>query len=125
MQEGQSSLLGDPGAEARLYRACTGIEMDISTMERPTAERIVTLERCIDVRNTGRNREVDEAVIPHYQWEAKADGTQLSADAHEFHAMLDDYYAIRGWDKTTGCPSRDTLQALGLDDAAEMLHPPE
>jgi aldehyde:ferredoxin oxidoreductase len=35
--------------------------------------------------------------------------------------MLDDYYALRGWDRDTGCPSRDTLEALGLGDVAEGL----
>ena len=32
------SLLGDPEAEARLYRACTGIDMSMSEMERPIAD---------------------------------------------------------------------------------------
>jgi aldehyde:ferredoxin oxidoreductase len=63
------SLVGDPEAEATLFQACTGIALPMSEMERPIAERIVNLERCIDVRNTGRDRAIDEAVIPHYQWE--------------------------------------------------------
>jgi aldehyde:ferredoxin oxidoreductase len=114
MQNGQVSIVGDPGAEARLYRACTGIELGIAEMERPIAERIVTLERCLDVRNTGRDREIDEAVIPHFQWAGKVDGTHLSADAAEFRALLDEYYALRGWDRETGRPTPETLRALGL-----------
>ena len=110
------------GAEAHLYRACTGVDMDISEMERPVAERIVNLERCIDVRNTGRRREDDEAVIPHFQWPEKTEGTHLSADANEFRSLLDDYYALRGWDKETGRPSREKLEALGLQEVAEALH---
>ena len=50
------------------------------------AERIVTLERCLDVRNTGRSRADDEAVIPHFQWAGKVDGTHLSAEATELPA---------------------------------------
>jgi aldehyde:ferredoxin oxidoreductase len=141
LQSGQVSLLGDPAAEARLYQACTGIDVDIaadcrpsavglqSAMERPIASdwgqsaRIVTLERCLDVRNTGRDRAIDEAVIPHFQWEGKVDGTHLSAEATEFKALLDDYYALRGWDRETGRPTRETLEALGLDEV--VLAPPD
>ncbi len=117
----QGSILGDMGAEAALYRPCTGIDLDIREMERPIAERIVNLERCIDVRNFGRNRAVDEAVIPHYQWPEKTDGTHLSADAHEFRALLDRYYDLRGWDCSTGWPTSERLRALGLLDAAAQL----
>jgi aldehyde:ferredoxin oxidoreductase len=115
LQDGQTSIVGDPAAEARLYRACTGIELDIAEMERPIAERIVTLERCLDVRNTGRDRAIDEAVIPHFQWAGKVDGTHLSAEATEFKVLLDEYYALRGWDRETGRPTSETLQALGLE----------
>jgi aldehyde:ferredoxin oxidoreductase len=145
LQEGQASILGDPAAEARLYRACTGVDLDIaadslqSAMERPIAAdcrwsvgcqptpfdlqsaRIVTLERCLDVRNTGRDRAIDEAVIPHFQWEGKVDGTRLSAGADEFRALLDDYYALRGWDPRTGRPTPETLKALDLGEVTERL----
>ena len=95
--------------------------MGIQEMERPISERIVTLERCLDVRNTDRDRTVDEAVIPHFQWEGKVDGTHLSAGAKEFKALLDDYYALRGWDPVTGRPTPETLKALGLEEVAETL----
>jgi aldehyde:ferredoxin oxidoreductase len=124
LRTGETPLLGEPGAEATLYRDCTGIDLDILEMERPIAERIVNLERCIDVRNTGRDREIDEAVIPHFQWEGKTDGTHLSSGASEFRAMLDDYYALRGWDAVTGCPSVETLRSLDLGEVAETLHRP-
>lgn len=117
----KGSILGDLGAEAAMYRPCTGIDLDIGTMERPIAERIVNLERCIDVRNCGRNRAIDEAVIPHYQWPEKTDGTHLSADASEFRALLDRYYDLRGWDRKTGWPTPERLRALGLEDAAAQL----
>jgi aldehyde:ferredoxin oxidoreductase len=114
LESGEGSLLGDPGAEARLFRAATGIELTIDEMERPIAERIVTLERCLDVRNTGRTRADDEAVIPHFQWAGKVDGTQLSASGDEFREMLEAYYRLRGWDVETGHPTRETVERLGL-----------
>jgi len=29
--------------------------------------------------------------------------------------MLDEYYDLVGWNKKTGCPTREKLKALGLD----------
>ena len=117
--EDGDGLYGDVSAEALLFRACTGIDLSIAEMERPIAERVVNLERCLDIRNTGRDRAGDEAVIPHYQWGEKTDRTRLSVDGHEFRALLDRYYDLRGWDRSTGAPSRATVTALGLDDLAE------
>jgi aldehyde:ferredoxin oxidoreductase len=114
------SIYGDTSAEAVMYRPCTGIDMDINEMER-IAERIVNLERAVDVRNFGRCREVDEMVIPHFQWPEKCDRTHISEDAHEFRALLDRYYDLRGWDKTTGWPTREKLEELGLSDVADGL----
>jgi aldehyde:ferredoxin oxidoreductase len=119
---GGEQFYGDAEAEARLYRACTGIDLEMAEMERPIAERIVALERCLDVRNHGRSRAADEAVIPHYQWPEKTDGTHLSADAGEFRALLDRYYDLRGWDRETGAPTPDKLRELGLDEMVAALH---
>ncbi|MCD6518447.1 MAG: hypothetical protein J7M05_00785, partial [Anaerolineae bacterium] len=115
------SIYGDLTAEARLFQSCTGIDLDIKEMEQPIAERIVNLERAIEIRNNGRERSLDEAVIPHFQWPSKVDGTHLSEDAHEFRELLDRYYELRGWDKTTGWPKPEKLRELGLDDVAETL----
>ena len=38
-----------------------------------------------------------------------------------FYAWLDDCYARRGWDRTTGCPTRETLEALDLGEVARSL----
>jgi len=35
--------------------------------------------------------------------------------------MLDEYYDVRGWDKTTGRPTRKTLERLGLAGVADEL----
>ena len=32
----------------------------------------------------------------------------------DIEGLLDDYYDERGWDPKTGCPTRETLEALGL-----------
>lgn len=117
----EGSLYGDLSAEAVLYRPCTGLDMSIVEMERPIAERIVNLERCVDVRNHARCRQSDEAVIPHYQWPEKTDGTHMSADGRELRRLLDRYYALRGWSKDDGWPTGEKLEELGLGQAADAL----
>lgn len=37
-------------------------------------------------------------------------------------AMLDEYYTVRGWDKATSAPTKETLLALNLPEAARDLH---
>ncbi|NLG50201.1 MAG: hypothetical protein GX552_08845 [Chloroflexi bacterium] len=115
-----ASLYGDIEAEAVLFRPCTGIDMDIKEMEH-IGERVINLERCIDIRNHGRDRAIDELVIPHFQWPEKSDGTCISEDAYEFRALLDRFYDLRGWDKRTGWPTPARLEQLGLADAAQAI----
>jgi aldehyde:ferredoxin oxidoreductase len=35
--------------------------------------------------------------------------------------MLDEYYAVRGWDPKTGVPTREKLVQLGLENVAKQL----
>jgi aldehyde:ferredoxin oxidoreductase len=35
--------------------------------------------------------------------------------------MKDRYYQLRGWDLTTGVPTRDTLESFDLKDVADIL----
>jgi aldehyde:ferredoxin oxidoreductase len=35
--------------------------------------------------------------------------------------MLDDYYELRGWSKSTGIPDRRKLLELGLERAAKAI----
>ena len=39
----------------------------------------------------------------------------------EVNRLLDDYYEVRGWDKETGLPTRETLLKLGLDFVVDGL----
>jgi aldehyde:ferredoxin oxidoreductase len=113
MAQGLDAFIDDPTAEAELLCACTGVEMGMEQME-AVAARIVTLERCLDVRLHDRNRAEDEQVILHLQWPEKTDGTHLSPEADEFRAALARYYRLRGWDEETGRPEAEALGALGL-----------
>ena len=35
--------------------------------------------------------------------------------------MLEDYYEMRGWDKKTGIPTQERLQALGVSEVAQDM----
>jgi len=46
-------------------------------------------------------------------------GKALEKD--KFEKMLDEYYELRGWDKTTGLIKKETLKELDLPEVIELL----
>jgi aldehyde:ferredoxin oxidoreductase len=96
----------------RWCSAVTGWEVSVDELER-VGERIVNLERLFNVRE-GVRRAQD--VLPwKVMHEPIPDGPSagMYCPPDELSAMLDDYYALRGWD-TDGVPTRARLSALGL-----------
>ncbi|WP_368408621.1 aldehyde ferredoxin oxidoreductase family protein [Halorussus salilacus] len=77
-------------------------------------ERIWTLTRLFNVRE-GVSRADDE--LPPALAEAP-DGPGSGIDPDRFDAMLDAYYAERGWGPD-GRPLRETVERLGLDEAVD------
>ncbi len=108
-----SDHVGDPGVGAKMLGAITGIDR---TMEEnvEAMEATWTLERAIHVRE-GHRREhdwfTDHFFEQNKSWTSKS----------EFAKALDDYYTMRGWDVSTGIPTRSRLQELGLQDVADEL----
>jgi aldehyde:ferredoxin oxidoreductase len=82
-------------------------------------ERAWNLKRAINNR-LGIAREHDR--LPKRFLEPLPDG---GAEGYqiEFEPMLREYYRIRDWDWDSGKPSKEKLQELGLDFAAEDLWP--
>ncbi len=134
---GSDDHVGDPAMERRLFTAVTG--WDISQQELDTvAERLVTLNRAIVLREGRRGRQDD--VLPEFMFierpEMIADvfgmynpelflpgkGSEVisrkgkAVDRREFEKMMDEYYQLRGWDVETGVPTQETLVRLGLSD---------
>jgi len=99
-----------------VLKAVTGNDFTPELME--IGSRIYTLERMILVRE-GIRRE-DDMLPPRIMTEKVPDGPAkgriLTREMYE--VMLDEYYAVRGWDKD-GVPTQETLRKLGLDE----LHP--
>ncbi len=84
--------------------------------------RVRNVERAYECR-LGRRR-VDDT-IPRKEF-----GKPISRGYHEgqhgveevqLEQMKDEYYALRGWDRHTGVPTRATLTHFGLEDVADDL----
>lgn len=76
--------------------------------------RIVTLERCFNVRE-GARRE-DDTLPWRMMNERVTEGPQegFITDEEELDWLLDRYYEMHGWDQQTGIPTLETLTDLGL-----------
>jgi aldehyde:ferredoxin oxidoreductase len=113
--------VGDVDAEVRLFNAVVGTDWTLGDMNL-AAERIFNLLRAIHVRQ-GRGRSHDESVIPYFeQMNMYPDepGPQV-IDTNKFIDLLERYYDLRGWDKTTGCPTKAKLEELKLPFVAQEL----
>jgi aldehyde:ferredoxin oxidoreductase len=109
----------------RLYpamlRAATGIEAfgDMGYLG-VVADRIVTLERALNVRR-GVRRNQDSLPRrflrePLHTGTAPGEGQMVAG----LEGFLDDYYRLRGW-TIDGIPSRERLETLGLGSVADDM----
>jgi aldehyde:ferredoxin oxidoreductase len=78
-------------------------------------ERVWTLTRLFNVRE-GLDREGDQ--VPETLTEPAADNGGEAIDPEAFEALLDGYYAARGWNEH-GRPTEKTLARVGLGDLQE------
>ncbi|MBC7235543.1 MAG: hypothetical protein H5T69_06850 [Chloroflexi bacterium] len=117
-------IIDGPSADYHLFRAGTGTPWSEEEFER-AAERIYTLERAICVRHWGRNRKMDESVLPAYEypenWVNEVLGERYALDRAKFKPVMDDYYRYFGWDVETGRPTRERLTKLGLAEVYEPM----
>ncbi|MHB1295608.1 MAG: aldehyde ferredoxin oxidoreductase N-terminal domain-containing protein [Anaerolineae bacterium] len=113
-----------PSFEYHMFRLATGMDITEPQFEQ-MAEGVFNLERALQVRNWGRNRQVDEQVIPYFeQLENRANpllGEKQGLDRAQFIKLFDEYLTLRGWDTATGRPTRARLELLGLKDVADEL----
>jgi aldehyde:ferredoxin oxidoreductase len=96
----------------RMINAVTGWDLSLEDVER-IGERIWNLERAFNVRE-GVRRSHD--VLPYrVMHEPVPEGMHkgMYCPPEELSAMLDAYYALRGW-TADGVPTREKLQELGL-----------
>jgi aldehyde:ferredoxin oxidoreductase len=89
----------------------TGIEMTLPRLKM-IGERIVNLQRMYNVRH-GITRKDDQQ--PRRTLEEKSPSGRAKGHVVYLDRMLDEYYDLRGWDKTTGLPTDKKLNDLGLE----------
>ena len=109
-ERGFGLFVDEPYAE--MVRAVTGWDMTTDELER-VGERIVNLERLFNVREGVRRG--DDRLPWKVMHEPIPDGPSagMFCPPDELAAMLDQYYALRGWD-ADGVPTAPRLAALGL-----------
>jgi len=105
--------------EHHLFEPLTELGLDREAFYR-TGTRVFTLERLLGIRNWGRSRADDETIIAYLR-QPETDpnpyiGRLGGFDADRFRKLLEECYALRGWDRATATPSEDALRTLELAD---------
>jgi aldehyde:ferredoxin oxidoreductase len=110
-----------PQKMAALMSAAWGVDMDAEELMR-AGRRIVTLERCFNVRQ-GATRRREQHLPWRMMHEPLQDGPHAGqvTSPREMDEMLDRYYSLHGWDVETGQPTDEVLAALGLDSICSDL----
>jgi aldehyde:ferredoxin oxidoreductase len=98
---------------AEMLPLATG-EKSLGIVENLTeiAERQITLKRLFNARE-GISRKDDQ--LPKRFTEEEMPEGPGKGQTVDLEPMLDDYYRLRGWDKETGLPTKETIQKLSLE----------
>jgi aldehyde:ferredoxin oxidoreductase len=120
--EGDGDIEG-PLMEHRLFTAGTGLDWPAEAFDQ-AGERICTLERALQVRHWGRDRALDETLLPYFErteWNVNPLlGEAYGLDRAQFAPVLTEFYALHGWD-ANGRPTRERMVALGMDGMYEEM----
>jgi aldehyde:ferredoxin oxidoreductase len=110
-----------PARMAALLSATWGTEIKAEELMR-AGRRIVTLERCFNVRQ-GAERNKEQPLPWRMMHEPLKEGPNAGrvTSPAEMDRMLDEYYSLHGWDVETGCPTNDVLAALGIESLCSDL----
>jgi len=100
--------------QLQIFRAATGLDYTEEEAMR-TGERILNLERMYNVR-LGLDRRHD--VLPRRFVEEPMPEGLSKGQMVEMDALLDDYYAVMGWDQK-GIPTGEKIRELGLEALVE------
>jgi len=127
--------IGDPELEGKIFNAVTGID---AAELGPYAERIFNMQRIIMVREGHRVPEDDyppefnfteplvfgvhggKMIMPG-PGAMPVDMTGNKLDREKFRGMLKEFYSLRGWDKKTGLPTKETLISLGMEELVSAV----
>ena len=117
---------GDLDLEAKFFQAVTGDETTQASLDL-AAERIFTLHRAYTVKlmqTKDMRNEHDLICSWVFDKDPKipvfTEGTD-KMDREDMRQSLTMFYQEMGWDPELGCPTRETLNRLGLEDVAADL----
>lgn len=105
---------------AILYSLATGRAFtadDLMAM----GERVHTLQKMFNVRHAGFGRAHDYPPDRMLAEPASGSPQGPSIDRADWDRLLDDYYDLHGWDRTSGQPTEETLHGIGLDELVGLL----
>jgi aldehyde:ferredoxin oxidoreductase len=116
---GPAWQLYSPTELVTAVQAITGWDVTLDELMK-LGERRLNLLRAFNARE-GIGREAD--VLPKKLWKALKGGPTDGAtiDPAEYERAKDVYYALAGWDGSTGLPTAGKLDELGLGWVGEML----
>jgi len=107
----QNMMLLEYPRAAEAYTITTGITMTPEEI-RTAGERITNIERMFGVRE-GITRKDD--TLPSRFMKTPLSEGESAGTVINLNLMLDEYYQARGWNPTTGHPTKETLKRLELD----------
>jgi aldehyde:ferredoxin oxidoreductase len=107
--------MGDSSFESQLLSAVTGNEFTEEALNL-IGERVWNLSRVI-MATEGRTREQDTL---HESYFTEHQGLKAIPKL-DFEEAKTRYYRLRGWNETTGLPTREKLVELNLPEIAEGL----
>lgn len=117
---------GDLGLEASFFQAITGEPTTEASLDL-AAERVFTLHRALTVKQMQTmDMRNEHDLICSWVFDKDPDipvfteGTD-KMDREDMQKSLTMFYEEMGWDPTLGCPTRQTLIRLGLEDVAQDL----
>jgi len=113
-------LAWGPKYLSKMLSACTGMDTSPEEVMR-LGERVFTLLKAHTMR-AGLSRKDDfwpDRFFEEHLPEGPAKGSVLKRETIE--ELLNQYYALRGWDRASGNPGAEKLIELGLADIADEL----
>jgi aldehyde:ferredoxin oxidoreductase len=102
---------------AQALEVATGKEMAVGSLQQ-MGERIYNLQRCYNAKH-GITRADD--VLPGRFSNEPCPSGNARGQVIDVEPMLDEYYALRGWDLSMGWPMGERLAELGLEDAKAAI----
>jgi aldehyde:ferredoxin oxidoreductase len=106
--------------ESRVLSAVTGVDYSVERLWE-AGDRITTLRRAVAVLRENRTREQDDLGRVWFERRVGAQSLAAPLDRAQWEALKDRFYALRGWNRANGRPTRARLEQLGMKGVADQL----